>query len=495
MSPTAELVDRFRAAITARFGLSFDDTKLEFLSEVLERRASATGGSAERYVERLGGGVTHDELRQLTQELTVGETYFFRNIEQFNALAEVVLPDRSAARKSTRTLRLLSAGCASGEEAYSLEIWLREHLLEPGWTVAVQAIDLNATSLAKAAAGRYAKWALRETPAELQERWFRPSGRDFVIDQGVREAVRFDERNLLHDDPAIWPPERYDVVFCRNVLMYFSPEHAADIVARITRSLAPGGYLFLGHAENLRGLSHQFHLCHTHGTFYYQRKDGPPSSWVVEHAPHPGEPISMEGGTWVDTIQRAADRISALSAGASEGGPLGGALPGAVDLSAVLLLLQHERFTDALAQLDALSGAARDEPNALLLRGVLLTHSGQWEAAEAVCHELLALDELSAGAHYLLALCREGTRQLRSALEQDQVAAYLDPGFAMPRLHLGILARRTGDSVLARRELEQALILLAREDASRLLLFGGGFAREALMQLCRTELRAVGGHP
>jgi chemotaxis protein methyltransferase CheR len=100
---------------------------------------------------------------------------------------------------------------------------------------------------------------------------------------------------------------------------------------------------------------------------------------------------------------------------------------------------------------------------------------------------------MSAGAHYLLALCREGARDLKGAAEQDQIAAYLDPGFAMPRLHLGLMARREGQRENARRQLRQAYTLLHQEDASRLLLFGGGFSREMLVTLCREELAASGG--
>jgi chemotaxis protein methyltransferase CheR len=138
--------------------------------------------------------------------------------------------------------------------------------------------------------------------------------------------------------------------------------------------------------------------------------------------------------------------------------------------------------------------SARD-PDVLLLSAALLTHRGRLADAEETCRRLLEVDELSAGAHYLLALCREAARDGSGAAYHDQVAVYLDPGFAMPRLHLGLLARRAGDRAAAQRELGEALPLLQREDASRLLLFGGGFSRETLVALCRTELLGCGGNP
>jgi chemotaxis protein methyltransferase CheR len=136
---------------------------------------------------------------------------------------------------------------------------------------------------------------------------------------------------------------------------------------------------------------------------------------------------------------------------------------------------------------------AGGDADVLLLHAALLTHSGALGPAESKCRQLLAVDDLNAGAHYLLALCREGTGDRGAALEHDQTATYLDPGFAMPHLHQGLLARKSGNLEMARGELSQALVLLGGEDPSRLLLFGGGFNRESLMALCRAELQRCGG--
>jgi chemotaxis protein methyltransferase CheR len=156
-------------------------------------------------------------------------------------------------------------------------------------------------------------------------------------------------------------------------------------------------------------------------------------------------------------------------------------------------LLEAERFGEALDAVGRLPPEAAADAEVLLLRATLLTHNGQFHEAERSCQELLRVDEFNAGAHYLLALCREGLGDAEGARHHDQLAAYVDRGFAMPRLHLGLLARRSGDLREAGRELAEALDLLRREDGSRLLLFGGGFTREALLALCRAELIACGG--
>jgi chemotaxis protein methyltransferase CheR len=157
-------------------------------------------------------------------------------------------------------------------------------------------------------------------------------------------------------------------------------------------------------------------------------------------------------------------------------------------LARVFELMRDERFDEALDYVHSGSPRAEADVDGLLIEAVLLAQAGRLDAAQAVCRQLLRIDELNAGGHYVLALCAEHAGNAARAMEYDRLAAHLDPGFAMPRLHCGLLARRTGDRDGACRELAQALVLLNREDVSRLLLFGGGFTREALIVLCQSAV-------
>jgi chemotaxis protein methyltransferase CheR len=222
-------LERFCGAITGRLGLQFEDAKLGFLGEVLQRRLDVLKQSRSAYLAALETDACAGELAALAGELTVAETYFFRNSEQFHALADVVLPERVRARAHDKALRILSAACASGEEAYTIAITAQEVMVDPSWTVSIRAVDVNPTVLEKAARGRYSTWALRETPPEARKKWFQADGREFVLDDDVRGAVEFAQRNLASDDSDLWPAETYDVVFCRNVLMYFSQDQARAI--------------------------------------------------------------------------------------------------------------------------------------------------------------------------------------------------------------------------------------------------------------------------
>jgi len=500
-------LEGFRDVVTQRFGLRFDDGRMDFLADVLRQRLEALGsGCCERYLDRLTSARGVPELRVLAERLTVNETFFFRSPDNFRVLAEKVLPERVRARAAERKLHLLSVGCASGEEPYSLAIHLREQLpLLRTWEVRITAIDVNPGVLAHAARGRYSAWALRATPEDLRQRYFRKEGRDFVLSPEIRRRVAFEERNVAEDAPAFWSALRCDAVFCRNILMYFTPERAAQVVGRIRQALLPRGYLFVGHAETLRGLTEDFQLLHDRDTFFYRRRSeggdvAALPSWSA---------ASLESPTaWFDAIRQASERIESLSArgvapDAPEPGtePLvpgtslqapGGAPSWELALARVLEVIRQERFPEALALLHALEPDAQALPHALLVRAVLLSQLGKVEEGRATCARLLAENASHAGAHHVLALCCEQAGQASEAAEHERTACGLDPGFAMPHVHLGLAARRTGDLGQARRELGLALELLAREDSARLLLFGGGFSREALSRLCRNELSAAG---
>ncbi len=493
-------MDRFRAAIVQQIGLQFDDAKLPFLNEVLQRRLDRLRCASASYLGGLEDHPSCDELSALAQELTVGETYFFRHNDQFRALAEVALPERMQARESSRALRLLSAGCASGEEAYSLAIVAQETITDPSWHMTIQAIDLNPTALKKARRARYSAWALREAPIDVRQKWFRANSRELVLEEKARGAVQFDVGNLASANPELWQQSAYDVIFCRNVLMYFAPEQMRAAIARIAESLAPGGYLFLGHAETLRGISDEFHLCHTHDTFYYRRKE---SAALAQ--PHPSPiragvrparaviPNVVLATAWVDTIRQASERVAALLSAPSAEKIATRSDSSGWTLAPVFDLLRSERFAEALDYMCSGPAGADHDSDAILVKAVLLAQSGQIAAAQEACQRLLLIDELNAGAHYVLALCREHAGEYGRAMEHDRLAAHLDPAFAMPRLHCGLLARRAGEFDAARRELAQAVVLLKREDISRLLLFGGGFTREALIALSESAVTDCGG--
>jgi len=437
------LLPRLRALLAARLGLQFDDRQDGRLAAALTRVAGP--GGPERFLDQTEQAPTRARLDALAAELTVGETFFFRHPEQFDALRVDLLP--SMARGATSAgLRALSAGCASGEEAYTLAITLhRAGLTAQGIDWQVLAVDVNPAALARAAAARYGEWSLRATPPELRELWFR------AVEPGVwtplpaiRERVRFEPRQLGQPDAAFWTPERFDIIFCRNVLMYLEPTALRQAIHHLVSALAPGGVLFLGHAETLRGQSEAqaagLTLRQAHGCFFYRREgaDEAPAWPFPWPAPAP-EPAM------------------AAPARAPESDAAG----------------------------------ARHADEALLDEALLLVEAGRIEEGLRACAGLIAPRTpaaLQAEVLFLQGLAMEERGQLPAAEWHHQRAAAKDAAFALPHLRLGLLARRRGEIVAARRELGRALALLDGESPERLRRFGGGFERDDLRRLCRDEI-------
>lgn len=492
-------LDWFRNVIEARLGLRYDNGRMDVLADALRQRLDGKG-RPERYLQALASGIQLEELRALAALLTVTETYFFRSPEHFRVLAEVAIPQRLRALNSSRRLRILSAGCSSGDEPYSAAIVLRERFADLA-DATIVGIDLNPAMLEQAHAARYGPWSLRQMSADLLERYFSKDGQKFALHSRIRSMVNFAERNVGVEDGVGWDFEPFDVIFCRNTIMYLGPEAARLTVARLTRALVPEGFLFLSHAETLRGLSRDFHLRHTHDTFYYQKREGSATAEAAPGIPaaHAAEGIDL---SWVDAVRRASDQIENLTKGSSGGSMIRTAAKrpetrpalSPARLGSAFELLQQERYREALEAVRVLPPEFDHDGDALLLRAVLLTNCGDVPAAQEVCQQLLSSDDLNASAQYVTALCREHAGDCNGAKEHDRAAVYLDPTFAMPHLHLGLLAKRSGDLVTARHEIEQATSLLEREDASRILLLGGGFSRQALLEFSRAELRSCGGH-
>ncbi|MGI5242553.1 CheR family methyltransferase [Dactylosporangium sp. CA-139066] len=448
-------VERLRRLLAERLGMAFDDKKDSLLAEILQQRATQHGLTDRGYLDRLATAWTA-ELSALAEALTVNETYFFRNVEQFRVLADVALPERVRRRGAGERIEMLSVGCSTGEEAYSLAMVAAQRVPEACDT-AIVGLDVNRGALRKAMAGRYSLWSLRETPEAARQRWFRPAGDGVEIDPKLRGRVRFVEHNVARDDPVLFAPATYDVVFCRNLLMYLTPDTARAVVDRVTRALVPGGFLFLGHTDTLGSRPAGLSVHHSHETFYYRREAGP-----VRVAAEPPPRLATE-----KPVTRPRPRERALR------------------------LVQEERFGEALQVLDAIAGAEADRPDTWLVRGCVLAHLGDTGRAAQLCRQLLERDALSPDAHQLLADCCEGDENHAAAQQHHRIAAQLDPGFAMPRLRLGLLARRLGDRRAAEADLDRAVQLLRHESDERIALFGGGFGRTALIALCRAELAAV----
>lgn len=273
-SSTLPYTGQIREIIYQAAGIYTPDNRLRFLEERCQRRMDSLHMPSMRdyfeYLTANAGRVT--ELKTLLNEITVGETCFFRNQPQLDAFLRVILPAVMANKSAQplRHLRVWSAGCSTGEEAYTLAMLLAENSggLLRGWTYEVIATDLNERSLLKAQEAVYGEYALRNVQPYYLNKYFVKAGALRQVNTAMRAAVRFNRVNLLDDVRMVFI-KAIDVIFCCNVLIYFDSSSKRRVVQHFFNNLLHNSYLFLGHSESLFGISNDFKLVHFPGATAY----------------------------------------------------------------------------------------------------------------------------------------------------------------------------------------------------------------------------------
>ncbi|MGD0162334.1 MAG: protein-glutamate O-methyltransferase CheR [Candidatus Sulfotelmatobacter sp.] len=213
------------------------------------------------------------ELRQLLNEVTIGETCLFRSPPQLDALRKIILPElvQDKSKQVVKRLRIWSAGCSTGEESYTLAMNMMEESdrLLKGWTVEILATDLNDRSVETAKAGIYGDYALRATTDYFKRKYFSPiDEKKLQIRPDVKKLITFSRLNL-QDDSRMLFMKGMDLIFCCNVLIYFDGPSKAKVIDHYYSNLNYGGYFFLGTSESLFKLNDKFHLVHFPGTIAY----------------------------------------------------------------------------------------------------------------------------------------------------------------------------------------------------------------------------------
>ncbi|HEB95357.1 MAG TPA: chemotaxis protein CheR [Sedimenticola thiotaurini] len=263
--------DYLRKVSNERTGIVVGDDKFDMFYSRLSRRVRRLGlRSFAEYCDLIRNETRDDEVLELVNAITTNLTAFFRENHHFDYLAATVLPELMRRNAATRRIRIWSAGCSTGEEPYSLAITLRENLPQ-GWDGRILATDIDTSVLERAAAAVYPVERVKGIPMTRLKRWFlrgRNTRSGMVRPKPeIRRLVRFEQLNLMQP----WSLEEpMDVIFCRNVIIYFDKETKRRLVDRYADSLHPHGYLFIGHSESLFKLTDRFQLI---GNTVYRRQE------------------------------------------------------------------------------------------------------------------------------------------------------------------------------------------------------------------------------
>lgn len=260
-----------RDLITKRYGFRVNCSWSGLLAVCIATRTAATGcDSMDEYVHALAHSTDAGaELSALAENVLNGETHFLRTAPHFNALTHKLIPEWRAQRDPEQNFRIASLGCSTGEETYSIAIVLHELLsAEELAHVEITGVDVNSRSLDRARAGCFDAFQLRELSRDQWQRWFTVDRNRWLIQPQLRQSVRFLQHNLLNPLPFAG----LDVIFCRNVMIYFHPATVANCIREFHAALRPGGYLFLGHAESAFGYPQFFEAVQVPGGVIYQKK-------------------------------------------------------------------------------------------------------------------------------------------------------------------------------------------------------------------------------
>jgi chemotaxis protein methyltransferase CheR len=264
--PDPELL-RIRDLVYQVAGIFHPDNKLRLLLDRCGRRMKELKTQSLReYFECLTIKPTRQtELIALLNEITIGETCFFRSQAQLDALRQIIIPKVLEAKAAfpLRRLRIWSAGCSTGEEPYTLSMLLMEeaHGRLKDWSIEILATDLNEHSLAHAKNAIYGSYSTRNLTPYYRQKYFAPAGEQLQVQPAVRTRITFSRLNLS-DDARMTFMKGVDVIFCCNVLIYFDLTSKRRVIQHFYNNLLPHGYLFLGHSESLYGVSDEFRLVH-----------------------------------------------------------------------------------------------------------------------------------------------------------------------------------------------------------------------------------------
>ncbi len=456
---------QFRDLIEERCGLHFDESQRASLGASLSARMQQLGlERMEEYYDHLlhanGAPSTEAEFRQLINLVTITETCFFRDAAQFRMLRERIVPALIAGRT---TIRIWSAGCSSGEEAYSIALTLWDmgaYLAYPDCTFEIIGSDINTKVLESARRGVYSARAVRNVEGSLLRRHFREEGGLFHLDDEFKKRVRFEQGNLTQ----VPMPSNgaQDVVFCKNVAIYFKPDVALRLVKGLHNSMADDGYLLLGHAESLWQMADGFELVEHNGAFCYQK----------------------------GTRSRVAVSIESIEKSARTNFP---ARPSSEQYDECLEAFREGQWLKAEAGLRGLLRCSPTFAPARLLLGGVYAHSGRYDEAADEAESLLKLSDLEARAHLLVGMIAARQQRIDQAMQSLRRALYLDDSLALAHFWLGNIYRDRGDRARACHEYENVVRAWERHTLDLTEEFASDLTAEQLVGFCSDSLRRLEG--
>lgn len=526
-----ELYGLFRDLLYNRVGLNYPEHRRDDLAHGLGQALSGSDFASldDLYRDALNYGAGWERL---LVHLTVGETRFFRNEAQFHALRQHILPELFQRRGSMRTLRIWSAGCATGEEPYSIAMLLTDVLPNyDQWSVSILGTDINPHFLERAREGLYSAWSFRETDESLRERFFTPEGTRWRLNPAIRRMVTFQRLNLVESSfPSLTNGTlALDLIVCRNVTIYFDTVTTRRIAEQFYAALTPGGWLVVGHSEPQASTYHQFETHNFPNAIFYRKALDAPlfplsSPGTASSKPSAAAPAKQPAMRQVPPLTPPATRqrdATPLASGKREQQPAARQARNASPLhpmplppatatrqtqpaanaaanaaandvwSGIMTCLAQGKKRDAELLLASLLHDNPGHLGALVTLARLYADRGDWAAAQRLCEQALTIQPLSMEASYLLAQIHEHEDQLDDAIAAYRRVIYIDRTFIPGLLGMAHVWRRLHRLSEARRTYRNLQRHLATLPASSVLHDVDDVTVQELMEFVNRQLVAL----
>jgi chemotaxis protein methyltransferase CheR len=428
----------------------------------------------------LSQSLTKTQMEVLVSHLTVGETYFFREPETFQILKEEILPELMRSRwQNGKSLRIWSAGCSTGEEPYAIALLLTEMIPDlQNWNLTLLATDINTGSLRKAAEGSYTEWSFRGTEESIKKKYFKRKAGRYEILPSIKRLVTFSYLNLAADTyPSVLNnTNSMDIIFCRNVLMYFRPEWMKKVIQKLNLSLAEDGWLIVSPYEVSTDLFSQFTAISLLGRTLYKK----------EEATRKLKDASFKVQVPSDKFQEASFKMQDVGSKWKKP-PIPETRPLPSDIyEEALSLYRQGCYGEALDKIRALLSQNHRHVKAIALMSRTLANQGKLSEALQWCERAIAADKLNPRFHYLLATIEQERGQIEEAISALKRTLYLNQNFVMAHVGLGRLAQRQGKTHESQRCFRNALSLLRASDQEEIPPEAEGMTAGRLIEIIQT---------
>jgi len=434
---------KFKELISSRYGLSFsEDKKRQLESAVLSAFSESKFSNLDSYYASLANGTSPGEkLQKLVNMLTVGETHFYRNQAHINALRHQILPEIIKRNNSSKTLRIWSAGCSTGEEPYTIAMLLHEILPDiNSWQISLLGSDINSEVLVKAQRAMYGDWSFRNTPESVRSSYFQSINGKYQLRDKIRRMVTFKRHNLMdfHDYPGV-----LDLILCRNVTIYFKREVIQKIAAKFHDVLVDGGWLLVGHSEPATDIYQRFNMKSFPGSVVYQKPDGQIIPTVTVTCPR----AKFKGTLSSQVKSIPKSKLKKKEVGAKQR-----------ERASPLLISNEKPSVKRTPTLVERSTSPYET-------AVKLMDKSDYGRAVAKFQEQLQLQPTHVESYYRLALIHQQQEEWDDAIDMLKKAIYIERHFVLGHFILANLYRKTGKRQLAKKYFENTAELLSeRQD-------------------------------